>query len=214
MTEAIRVLVVEDHTLVREGLVAMLQSQHDMEVAGQAGDGEEALRLAAEAAPDLVLLDLRLPKVDGLEVLKRLKAEHQRTRVIVLTVHDEQAYVGEAVMAGADGYLLKTASYEELADAVRRVIQGEAVLHPAVARTVLTALSDLAGGDGGHGELSVRELEIIRLLAQGLSNREIAVRLSLGVETVKTHISSILAKLGAVDRTQAVAVALRRGLID
>lgn len=214
MTEAIRVLVVEDHTLVREGLVAMLQSQHDMEVAGQAGDGEEALRLAAEAAPDLVLLDLRLPKVDGLEVLKRLKAEHQRTRVIVLTVHDEQAYVGEAVMAGADGYLLKTASYEELADAVRRVIQGEAVLHPAVARTVLTALSDLAGGDGGHGELSVRELEIIKLLAQGLSNREIAVRLSLGVETVKTHISSILAKLGAVDRTQAVAVALRRGLID
>jgi DNA-binding NarL/FixJ family response regulator len=209
-----RVLVVEDHTLVREGFVAMLESIEGVAVCGQAGNGEEALERVAELQPEIVLLDLRLPKLDGLEVLKRLKNEGSDAKVLVLTVHDEQSYVGEAVLAGADGYLLKTVTHAELTDAIERVKRGETVLHPSVARTVVTALTELKSSDGGQGGLSVRELEIVNLLAQGLSNREIAVRLSLGVETVKTHISSILHKLGAVDRTQAVAFALRRGLIE
>lgn len=214
MTETISVVVVEDHTLVREGLIAMLEGQDDIEVVGEAADGKEALRLIGELDPDVVLLDLRIPEIDGLEVLKRLKSGGTRARVLVLTVHDEQAYVAEAVVSGADGYLLKTVNHAELADAIRRLWAGEAVLHPAVARTVIKEMSNLAGGEGASTDLSVRELEVVKLLAQGLSNKQIAVRLGVGVETVKTHISSILGKLGAVDRTQAVALAMRRGLID
>lgn len=209
----IRVLVVEDHTLVREGLMAMLGSHEGFDVIAGTGNGHEALRLGAELHPDVILLDLRIEGLDGLEVLKKIKADHPDIRVLILSVHDEQSYVGQAVVAGADGYLLKTVSTEELVDGVRRVMAGEAVLHPAVARTVLSEMTHLASG-GGPAELSARELEIVKLLAQGLSNKQIAVRLQLGIETIKTHISSILSKLGAVDRTQAVAVALRRGIIE
>lgn len=207
-------MVVEDHTLVREGLVTLLGAQEDIDVIAECGDGAEAVELGRDLSPDLVLLDLRLPGLDGLEVLRRLKAADESTRVLILTVHDEQSYVGEAVVAGADGYLLKTSSHSDLLDAIRRVMAGEAVLHPAVARSVLKELTHLASGEAASGELSTRELEILRHLAQGLSNRQIAVELGIGMETVKTHISSILHKLDAVDRTQAVAVALRRGIID
>lgn len=193
--------------------MAMLSSHDGFEIVGGTGDGNDALRLGAELTPDVMLLDLRIEGLDGLAVLKQMKAEQPDVRVLILSVHDEQAYVGQAVVAGADGYLLKTVSSEELVDGVRRVMAGEAVLHPAVARMVLSELTHLANRDGPD-ELSVRELEIVKLLAQGLSNKQIAVRLQLGIETVKTHISSILSKLGAVDRTQAVAVALRRGIID
>lgn len=213
MADAIRVLVVEDHTLVREGLVAMLGATDGIDVVGEAGDGERALELASSDPCDVVLLDLRLPKVDGLEVLRRLKGEDRDRRVIALTVHDEQAYVGEALLAGADGYLLKTVAHDELTDAIRRVAQGEVVLHPAVSRTALTELTQLASRDPSS-ELSVRELDVLRHLAEGLSNKQIALRLDVGVETVKSHISSILHKLEVSDRTEAVAVALRRRLIE
>jgi len=199
---------------VREGLVTMLDVEEDIEVVAQAGDGEEALEVILEHEPDVVMLDLRLPGMDGMEVLKRVKAQKPQIRVLVLTVHDEQQYVGEAVLSGADGYLLKTVSHAELTDAARRIAKGEAVLHPAVARSVLTELTTLAAGGPDDGGLSPREREILTLLAQGLSNKQIASRLQVGVETVKTHISSILGKLDAVDRTQAVALALRRGLIE
>lgn len=213
MADTIRVLVVEDHTLVRQGLVAMLAAADGVEVAAEAEDGERALELVPEEGPDVVLLDLRLPKVDGIEVLRRLKADDPDIRVIALTVHDEQAYVGEALLAGADGYLLKTVAHDELIDAIRRVAEGEVVLHPAVSRTAMTELTQLANRDASS-DLSTRELDVLRHLAQGLSNKQIAVRLEVGVETVKTHISSILQKLDATDRTEAVAVALRRGLIE
>lgn len=213
MADTIRVLVVEDHTLVRQGLVAMLAAADGVEVAAEAEDGERALELVSGDAPDIVLLDLRLPKVDGIEVLRRLKSDHPDIRVIALTVHDEQAYVGEALLAGADGYLLKTVAHEELVDAIKRVAQGEVVLHPAVSRTAMTELTQLATRDVST-DLSIRELDVLRHLAQGLSNKQIAVRLQVGVETVKTHISSILHKLDATDRTEAVAVALRRGMIE
>lgn len=199
---------------MREGLVTMLDVEEDIEVVAQAGDGEEALEVILEHEPDVVMLDLRLPGMDGMEVLKRVKAQKPQIRVLVLTVHDEQQYVGEAVLSGADGYLLKTVSHAELTDAARRIAKGEAVLHPAVARSVLTELTTLAAGGPDDGGLSPREREILTLLAQGLSNKQIASRLQVGVETVKTHISSILGKLDAVDRTQAVALALRRGLIE
>lgn len=214
MADRIRLVVVEDHTLVREGLVSMLEAHDDLDVAGQAGDGREAIAMVRDLQPDIVLLDLRLPEIDGLEVLRTLKAECPGVHVLVLTVHEEQAYVTEAMRAGADGYLLKTVHHAEVVDAIRRVVQGEAVLHPAVARTVLSELAALSRGDGVSRELSSREKDVIRLLAHGLSNRQIAERLGLGVETVKTHISSILTKLGAVDRTQAVALAMRQGLIE
>lgn len=213
MADTTRVLVVEDHTLVRQGLVAMLAAAEGVEVAGEAEDGERALELVTDEEPDVVLLDLRLPKVDGIEVLRRLKSDDPDIRVIALTVHDEQAYVGEALLAGADGYLLKTVAHEELIDAIKRVAQGEVVLHPAVSRTAMTELTQLATRDASS-DLSIRELDVLRHLAQGLSNKQIAVRLQVGVETVKTHISSILQKLEASDRTEAVAVALRRGLIE
>lgn len=213
MADTIRVLVVEDHTLVRQGLVAMLGAAEGVEVAAEAEDGERALELVPEEGPDVVLLDLRLPKVDGIEVLRRLKADDPGIRIIALTVHDEQAYVGEALLAGADGYLLKTVAHDELIDAIKRVAEGEVVLHPAVSRTAMTELTQLANRDASS-DLSTRELDVLRHLAQGLSNKQIAVRLQVGVETVKTHISSILQKLDATDRTEAVAVALRRGLIE
>lgn len=213
-SDIIRVAVVEDHTLVREGLVTMLDSHDNIDVIVSSGDGAVAYEQILEALPDVVLLDLRLPGMDGLEVLKRLKTKVPAIRVLVLTVHDEQNYVSEAVIAGADGYLLKTVSHAELSDAVKRVHSGEAVLHPAVARQVLTELSQGSAGHSADGGLSVREREILMHLAQGLSNKQIASEISVGVETVKTHISSILHKLEAVDRTQAVALALRRGLIE
>lgn len=213
MADTIRVLVVEDHTLVRQGLVAMLAAAEGLEVTGEAEDGERALELVSADRPDVVLLDLRLPKIDGIEVLRRSKSDDPDIRVIALTVHDEQAYVGEALLAGADGYLLKTVAHEELIDAIKRVAEGEVVLHPAVSRTAMTELTQLASRDASS-DLSTRELDVLRHLAQGLSNKQIAVRLQVGVETVKTHISSILHKLDATDRTEAVAVALRRGLIE
>lgn len=213
MADTIRVLVVEDHTLVRQGLVAMLAAAEGVEVTGEAEDGERALELVSEREPDVVLLDLRLPKIDGIEVLRRSKSDDPDIRVIALTVHDEQAYVGEALLAGADGYLLKTVAHDELIDAIKRVAEGEVVLHPAVSRTAMTELTQLASRDASS-DLSTRELDVLRHLAQGLSNKQIAVRLQVGVETVKTHISSILHKLDATDRTEAVAVALRRGLIE
>lgn len=214
MTEPIRVVVVDDHTLLREGLVSMLETYDDIDVAGQASDGHEALRLALEVRPDVVLLDLRLPGVDGIDVTRRLKAEAPRMRVLIVTVHQEESYVTEALRAGADGYTLKTIGHKELADTIRRVMAGEPVLHPAVARTVLADFAAITRGESPPGRLSAREREVVKLLAQGLSNKQIARQLGIGVETVKTHVSSILTKLGAADRTQAVVLALRRGLVE
>lgn len=209
-----RLVVVEDHTLVREGVVAMLEAHDDFEVAGQADNGIDALALCRELEPDVVLLDLRIPGKDGLQVLRELKASQPDIRVIALTVHDEEGYVGEALRAGADGYMLKTISHQELAEAVRRVMAGEAALHPAVAKKVLEDFAALSRGSKPSGQLSARELDVVKLLAQGLSNKQIARRLDIGLETVKTHVSSILEKLGAADRTQAVVLALRRGLVE
>jgi DNA-binding NarL/FixJ family response regulator len=206
----IRVLVVDDHPVVRHGLIAILRYEPGIEVVGDAADGEEAVRLILERRPDVVLLDLRLPKRSGIEVMKSVRREAPEVRFLVLTTYDTDEYIGPALAAGAQGYLLKDALPDELARGVQAVVQGRAALEPGVAARLLERMSEGERGD----ELSVRELEVLRLLVEGASNKVIAVRLVLSENTIKTHISHIFAKLGVQSRAEAVTVALQRGLVS
>jgi DNA-binding NarL/FixJ family response regulator len=205
----IRVLVVDDHPVVRQGLIAILGYEPDIEVVGDAADGEQAVRLILERRPDVVLLDLRLPRLDGVEVMRQVRAQAPEVRFLVLTTYDTDEYIGPALAAGAQGYLLKDALPEELARGVRAVMRGAAALEPAVAARLLERMAEGERGD----ELSERELEVLRLLVAGASNKAIAAQLSLSENTIKTHISRIFAKLGVQSRAEAVAVALQRGLV-
>jgi DNA-binding NarL/FixJ family response regulator len=205
----IRVLVVDDHPVVRHGLIAILRYEPGIEVVGDAADGEEAVRLILEQRPDVVLLDLRLPKLSGIEVMKRVRPQAPEVRFLVLTTYDTDEYIGPALAAGAQGYLLKDALPDELARGVQAVVQGRAALEPGVAAHLLERIAE---GERGE-ELSVRELEVLGLLVEGASNKTIAGRLSLSENTIKTHISRIFAKLGVQSRAEAVTVALRRGLV-
>ena len=205
----IRVLVVDDHPVVRHGLIAILGYEHDIAVAGDAADGEEAVRLILERRPDVVLLDLRLPKLSGIEVMRHVRAQAPKVRFLVLTTYDTDEYIGPALAAGAQGYLLKDALPEELARGIRSVMRGGAALEPEVAARLIERMAEGERGD----ELSRRELEVLRLLAAGASNKAVATQLGLSENTVKTHISRIFAKLGVQSRAEAVAVALRRGLV-
>lgn len=210
----ITILVVEDHPLVRRGIVGFLSTQPDLAVVAEARDGIEALHLAAEHRPDVAVVDLRLPRLDGVETIRRLTAELPHTRVIVLTSYDGDADVLPAVRAGALSYLLKEAAPDELATAVRAAAAGEAVLHPRVAARVV---SELRGGrhDAPNAlrDLTERELQVLRLLGEGRSNAEIARALVIGEKTVKTHVSAILTKLRLSDRTQAAVHAWRHGVV-
>ena len=206
MTAKIRVLVVDDHPVVRHGLVSILRWEQDMELVGEAADGAEAVRLILDQQPDVVLLDLRLPELSGIDVMKAVRARLPRVRFLVLTTYDTDSYIGPALAAGAQGYLLKDAMPDELADAVRALMQGGAALEPAVAARLLERMSD--NGE----ELSARELEVLRLLVSGASNKAIAGRLNVSENTVKSHMSHIFAKLQVQSRAEAVAIALQRGL--
>ncbi|MGH2813399.1 MAG: response regulator [Actinomycetota bacterium] len=211
----VRVVLADDHPLIREGLVAMLQPSEEVEVVGEAGGGRELLTLVDSHRPDVVLVDIRMPDMDGLEAVRQLRARFPETKALMLTVHDEEAYVTEAVRAGATGYLLKTVSGEELIKGILTVAEGKAMLHPAVTRKLIDEFSDLARGEGrDEPQLSQREQEVLQLLAYGKANKEIARELGIGAQTVKTHVSHIFAKLGAADRTGAVALALRKGLVE
>ena len=204
----IRVLVVDDHPVVRHGLTAILGYESDIEVVGDAADGEEAVRLILERRPDVVLLDLRLPKLDGVEVMRQVRAQAPQVRFLVLTTYDTDEYIGPALAAGAQGYLLKDALPDELANGIRAVMRGAAALEPEVAARLLERMAE-----GERDELSERELEVLRLLVAGASNKAIAAQLNLSENTIKTHISRIFAKLGVQSRAEAVAVALQRGLV-
>ena len=206
----IRVLVVDDHPVVRHGLIAILRYEPDIEVVGDAADGEEAVQLILVRRPDVVLLDLRLPKLSGIEVMRQVRPQIPQVRFLVLTTYDTDEYIGPALAAGAQGYLLKDALPDELARGVRAVMRGAAALEPEVAARLLERMAEGERGD----ELSVRELEVLRLLVAGASNKALAVQLGLSENTVKTHISRIFAKLGVQSRAEAVAVALQRGLVS
>jgi DNA-binding NarL/FixJ family response regulator len=205
----IRVLVVDDHPVVRQGLVAILRWEKDLELVGDAADGLEAVQMILQHHPDVVLLDLRLPHLSGIEVMKQVRSQGLQTRFLVLTTYDTDEYIAPALAAGAQGYLLKDAEPEELSRAIRSLMRGGAALEPKVAARLLGQFSD----EDPREELSARELEVLKLLATGGSNKAIGLQLGLSENTVKTHISHIFAKLEVQSRAEAVSTAMQRGLI-
>jgi DNA-binding NarL/FixJ family response regulator len=212
------VVVVDDQEIVRAGFAALLETQDDFEVRGTAADGEEAVRLCRERRPDVVLMDIRMPVLDGIEATRQLAARGKRSpRVIVLTTFDLDEYVYDALGAGASGFLLKDVRAEKLFDAVRIVAAGDALLAPAVTRRLVSEFArlrpSLPSRPEALAELTPRETQVLRLVAEGLSNAEIAQRLVVSDETVKTHVSRILTKLHLRDRTQAVVAAYESGLV-
>src|ERR671913_1930432 len=209
MAGRIRLLVADDHPMLREGLVAVLGTQPDFEVVGEAADGDEVVRLAESLGPDVILLDLEMPGTDGVAALEKLRDAGSAARTVVFTAYDTDERILRSLRAGARGYLLKGASRQEIFDAVRTVHADGSLLEPGVT----TRLLDLVREGGEQTEpLTPRELEVLALISEGLHNSEIAGRLFVTERTVKFHVSSILAKLGADNRTEAVALAARRGL--
>jgi DNA-binding NarL/FixJ family response regulator len=207
----IRLLVADDHPMLREGLVAVLGTQPDFDVVGEAADGSEVVRLAVKLRPDVILLDLEMPRVDGVAALERLRDAGSEARAIVFTAYDTDERILRSLRAGARGYLLKGASRAEIFDAIRTVHAGGSLLGPAVTSRLLERIGQ---GEERGDDPTPRELEVLALLAVGLKNADIADELFISERTVKFHVSSILAKLGAENRTEAARIAARRGLID
>ena len=211
--EKIRLLVADDHPMLREGLVAVLGTQPDFDVIGEAADGSEVVRLAETLLPDVILLDLEMPEMDGVAALRKLRETGSEARAIVFTAYDTDERILGALRAGARGYLLKGASRAEIFDAVRTVYSGGSLLQPVVTARLLEHV-ECGGERGSPNGLTPRELEVLRLLAQGLKNAEIAESLFVSERTAKFHVSSILAKLDAANRTEAARIAVRRGLVE
>ncbi len=208
MTSRVRVLVVDDHPVVRVGVWGMLVTQEQFDVVGEAADGDEAVRLVGELQPDVVLMDLRMPGLDGVQATARIRARHPDVQVLVLTTYDTDEDILRAVEAGAVGYLLKDAPREELFRGVEAAARGESLLAPAVVARLLGRMRSPRGE-----ALSPRELEVLGLVAEGRANKAVARALSISETTVKTHLAHIFTKLGVDDRTAAVTVALNRGII-
>ena len=214
MSERITVLLVDDHAVVRQGVRTFLETQADLSVVGEAGSGEEAVSLAAQYVPDVVLMDLIMPDMDGVEATRKVKQVSPRSQVVVLTSYHEDEHIFPALKAGALSYVLKDLSAEELAAAVRKAAVGEAVLHPRVASRVIRELQGLRSEKvNPFTELSERELEVLKLIADGMSNAEMAAKLVLSEKTIKGHVSNILSKLHLADRTQAAVFAWREGVV-
>ncbi len=207
----IRIIIAEDHQVVREGLRMFLDAQADIEVVGEAANGLEALAVVKETHPDLLLLDLIMPEMDGLEVLKVIGKEMPEVVVLVLTSALDDRMVIPAVRAGAAGYVLKTVSSAELADAIRSVAEGKPVLHPEITRMLMRQVRQGPGAIGGES-FTQRELEVLSLIAHYMTNKEIAAALGISEKTVKTHVSNILSKLGVSSRTEAARYARQQGL--
>jgi NarL family two-component system response regulator LiaR len=218
----IRILLADDHPIVREGLRAVLETQTDFEVIAECATGDEALRLSSALHPDMVLLDLEMPVMDGVEAIRRLRQLARTPRIIVFTAFDNDERIIHAIQAGADGYLLKGAPREEIFNAIRVTMQGGSLLQPLVASKLLRHVGQqqMPGTPLRQTQkvppmeaLTERELEVLRLLAQGMPNKEIAAHLIISERTAKFHVSSIMGKLGATNRTEAVSLAAQRGLI-
>ena len=212
MADRIRVLICDDHEVVRQGLRTFLELQDDLEVVGEAKDGEEAVAQAERLHPDVALMDIVMPKLDGVEAITRIAVASPGTRCIVLTSFADDDKVFPAIRAGAAGYLMKDVSPKDLAKAIRMARDGEPLLHPDVARRLMDELSRSGEQDKAH--LTDRELEVLRLIAHGRSNKEIARDLVLSEKTVKTHVSNILQKLHLADRTQAALYAVRQRIVE
>jgi len=213
VVEPFTVLIVDDHEVVRRGLRSFLESQDDLEVVGEASNGAEAVERVQELLPDVVLMDLVMPGMDGIEAIRRVSQISPSSRVLVLTSFSEDDKVFPAIKAGANGYLLKDVAVEDLARAIRSVAGGEFLLHPEVAGKVLDEFRETTKEIAPLSDLTPREIEVLGLIAKGYSNKEIANSLVIATRTVKAHVSNILSKLHAMDRTQAALYAVRHGLV-
>lgn len=208
MSEKIKIFVADDHPIVREGLVAVLETQADFEIVGEAADGQAVIETVVETNPDILFLDLAMPRKDGVQVIEFLQQHNSPIKVIIFTVFDTDERIITAIKAGAKGYLLKGASRQEIFNAVRVVSQGGSLLQPAIASKVFQHISQEVAA------LSPREMEVLKLLSKGLKNSTLAEELFISERTVKFHVSAILGKLGVKNRTEAVQLAIKRGLID
>ncbi|MDE0804583.1 MAG: response regulator transcription factor [Acidimicrobiales bacterium] len=218
-SDPIRVMICDDHALFRRGLIMVLEAEDDIEVVGEAEDGRDAVERVADIVPDVVLMDVRMPEIDGIEATRLIADEAPSAKILMLTVSDEENDLYEAIKAGATGYLLKEISIEEVASAVRAVVSGQSLISPSMASKLLTEFTNLAKRADERTSvptprLTERELEVLRLVAQGMSNREIAGELYISENTVKNHVRNILEKLHLHTRMEAVMYAVREKLLD
>lgn len=211
--EEIKILIADDHPVVREGLIAMLSRELDFKVIGEAKDGAEAVNRVRELVWDVVLMDLRMPEMDGVEAMRQIRAVNPDVKFIILTTYSDDDYIFSGIEAGARAYLLKDAPREELFKAIRAVHRGESLIQPVVASKLLDRFSQLSRRTPSGEELSQRELEVLCLMAKGSANKEISAELKIAQSTVKTHITNIFQKLGVNDRTEAVTQAIKKGII-
>jgi len=212
--DKIRILLADDHALVREGTKELLEREDDLEIVAEASDGKTAVQLATKRRPDVVIMDFAMPKLNGIEATRQIKAIDPSIAVLVLTAYDNEQYIFAFLEAGAAGYLLKDVHVDELIKAIRAVHVGESILHPAIARKVINRFAQSAekyGKESALDQLTKRELEVLKLAAKGMSNHEIALQLSISVRTVQTHLSNIFGKMGVGSRIEAVIYGLRQG---
>lgn len=212
--EKITILLAEDHTLVRQGICQFLEREKDLEVVGEASDGEEAVRLAKQLKPDVIIMDIAMPKLNGIEATKQIKQLPFSTHILILTAYDYEEYIFPILEAGAVGYLLKDMNANELIGAIHTVYKGESILHPAVARKLIEQFRNSSvkyGREQALDLLSEREAEVLKMVAKGMSNKEIAKELFLSVHTVESHLGSTFSKLGVCSRLEATTEALKRG---
>jgi DNA-binding NarL/FixJ family response regulator len=209
----VKVLIVDDHNLVREGLKAVFDQGDEIEVVGEAGSGEEAIEMVDKVMPDVILMDISMPGINGIQATKAIRDKHPDAKIVILTMLDQEGYVYEAIKAGATGYMLKSTSSDELVNAIQTVNDGKALLSPDATAQLLKEFVSLAENKAKDYGLSNREMEVLQLLSEGKTNKEIAKALWISEQTVKTHVAHIFDKLGTSDRTETVARALRSGLV-